>query len=375
MLKRFFTIFTACAVSISMLLPTTAVFANDAPASDSDYDALLEISTLIEDETDLDDFEASELTMESEPSSLPEETEDDFLTDRLEGEMLLQVEGNGEVYYVDPVYGGKEYLADGKSAHSLLRRRAMGIINANLEKIPVGEERADLNTCTAPANVLGRRLRGRILLQVEEHGEAWYVWPKNCRRYYVGTYDRAYQMMKKLSLGITNRNLAKIRNAKRQQIKRNLRHYVHYIAWKYDITIEQAIKWIKEELKPVRVCFPEKVEIQDHEDLLRARVEEAHVLVECLRESELPPLRPLDRDEAIERLRSFKENEFDEHVGTGEVNCVRSGGEWGEMSCACPDDILLTNSYCVNEEGLPGGELGDRIANDLNERLESSESD
>lgn len=375
MLKRLFARYTAGLLGISLLLPATSVFAQETPAADADYETPLEISTLIENENDLDQFDAPELTSEAEPSDLPDEAEDGLLTDRLEGEMLLQTEGNGEVYYVDPVDGGKEYLADGEAAYRLLRRRALGITNANLEKIPVGVERTDVNVCTDPANVLGRRLRGRILLQVEENGEAWYVWPRNCRRYYVGTYDNAYQVMKKLSLGITNRNLAKIRNATRQRIKMDLRHYVHYVAEHNNMTIEEAIAWIKEQLKSVRVCYPEKVEVRDHEDLLRARVEEAHALVECLRASELPPLRPLDREQAIERLQSFKENDLDEHAGTGEVACVRSGGAWEEASCACPDTLALTGSYCENEEGILGGELGDRMIQAINEKLENGESE
>ena len=53
-------------------------------------------------------------------------------------------------------------------------------------------------------------VRGRILLQVEQHGEAWYVDPVSNKRYYMKDGDAAYQIMRKLSLGITDVDLARI---------------------------------------------------------------------------------------------------------------------------------------------------------------------
>ena len=49
---------------------------------------------------------------------------------------------------------------------------------------------------------MGERLSGLILLQVEESGEAWYVYPENERRYFLGPSGDAYNAMKKLGLGI-----------------------------------------------------------------------------------------------------------------------------------------------------------------------------
>ena len=51
------------------------------------------------------------------------------------------------------------------------------------------------------------RVKGYILLQVESHGEAWYVNPKDGKRYYMTDGDAAYQIMRYLSLGITNIDL------------------------------------------------------------------------------------------------------------------------------------------------------------------------
>jgi len=59
-------------------------------------------------------------------------------------------------------------------------------------------------------NNLVNSVYGRILLQVESRGEAWYVNPVDGKRYYMKDGFAAYQIMRYLSLGITNSDLNKI---------------------------------------------------------------------------------------------------------------------------------------------------------------------
>lgn len=66
---------------------------------------------------------------------------------------------------------------------------------------------------------LSEKLKGRILLQVENKGEAWYVDPKNRKKYYMANGDEAYRIMRDLGVGITNKNLEKIKNNKNFAIK------------------------------------------------------------------------------------------------------------------------------------------------------------
>ena len=54
------------------------------------------------------------------------------------------------------------------------------------------------------------QLKGKILLQVESRGEAWYVNPADGRRYYMKDGSLAYQIMRYQSLGITNDDIRKI---------------------------------------------------------------------------------------------------------------------------------------------------------------------
>lgn len=66
----------------------------------------------------------------------------------------------------------------------------------------------------ALASDISKRLSGRILLQVESHGEAWYVNPKDGKRYYMANGSEAYNIMRTLGVGITNNDLEKIKNSK-----------------------------------------------------------------------------------------------------------------------------------------------------------------
>ena len=58
-------------------------------------------------------------------------------------------------------------------------------------------------------NILTSRLAGRILLQVEEKGEAWYVEPVSRQKYFMGRPDDAFGMMRHFGLGISELDFSK----------------------------------------------------------------------------------------------------------------------------------------------------------------------
>ncbi len=125
------------------------------------------------------------------------------LAKQLSGRILLQVESYGRAWYVDPVTLKRYYLKDGNTAYEIMRNMSLGITNADLNKIPATKsQRGDAK--------LINQLKGRILLQVQEHGEAWYVNPVDGLRYYLADGQAAYDLMRKFSLGITNENLKTI---------------------------------------------------------------------------------------------------------------------------------------------------------------------
>ena len=123
---------------------------------------------------------------------------------RLKGEVLIQVENKGEAWYVYPGNLQRYYLGRPKDAFEIMKKLGLGISNNDLKKVPIagGIVTGDWN--------LRKRLSGMILLQTEGKGEAWYVYPGNLQRYYLGRPQDAFEIMKKLGLGITNNDLKKI---------------------------------------------------------------------------------------------------------------------------------------------------------------------
>ena len=116
------------------------------------------------------------------------------LVDRLEGYIMLATDYHGEAWYIDPLSRQRYYLKDGPTAYEFLRSFGLGITNADLAKIPT-------ENSTTGGGALATQLSGRILLQVQEHGEAWYINPSDLKRYYMKDGAEAYRIMRELSLG------------------------------------------------------------------------------------------------------------------------------------------------------------------------------
>ncbi len=179
------------------------------------------------------------------------------LLQRLKGYILLQVESHGEAWYVDNTSQKRYYMKNGPIAYDMMRKFGLGISDVDLAKIPIGVDArlqeddtdsdglpdkmeealgtdpydsdsdddsfpdgdevkngydptsADTTKVSINAS-LANRLLGNILLQVESRGEAWYLNPKDGKRYYMKDGDSAYEIMRFLSLGITNQDLKKL---------------------------------------------------------------------------------------------------------------------------------------------------------------------
>jgi len=59
-----------------------------------------------------------------------------------------------------------------------------------------------------------KKQAGKILLQVESHGEAYYINPKDSKRYYMANGNEAYRIMRYLGIGITNNDLSRVKSDK-----------------------------------------------------------------------------------------------------------------------------------------------------------------
>lgn len=129
---------------------------------------------------------------------------DSKLIDRLKGRILLQKEGKGETWYIDPIEQKRYYLGRPADMLRIMKNRGIGIANSSLKKIPTSKsnQTGDL--------ALRRRLSGKILLQVQAKGEAWYVNPTDLKRYYLGKPADAFRVIREKALGISDSDLAEV---------------------------------------------------------------------------------------------------------------------------------------------------------------------
>lgn len=141
-----------------------------------------------------------------------ESKKDVSLIERLLGSILLQVNEHGEAWYVNPTDSLRYYMKDGATAYGMMRSFGLGITDKDLEEIPSAEDSTSvkLSTSVCATNTIANRLKGRILIQVEQHGEAWYIEPETCTRVYMKDGAAAYSIMRELGLGIANTDLEKL---------------------------------------------------------------------------------------------------------------------------------------------------------------------
>jgi len=121
-------------------------------------------------------------------------TENDYSLRRFKGYIFLQVEKNGEAFYYHPIEYKRYYLGRPADAFQVMRKLSLGATHDFIH-----------NTTYFPEHVVGR-----ILLDVEKNGEAYYIYPKNKKKYYLGRPADAFQIMRELGMGITTANLTKI---------------------------------------------------------------------------------------------------------------------------------------------------------------------
>jgi len=151
-----------------------------------------------------------------------------WLLDKVRGRLLLQVEDRGRIWYVYPV-NNQRYEVTKENILPLFRSLALGISNTDLARLPftcssLGDTQdsdkdgfSDRMECEGSYNILGTgnkindkvlaaRIKGRLLLQVEDRGRIWYVHPETLQTYEV-RLDNFMDLFRAWSLGISNVNL------------------------------------------------------------------------------------------------------------------------------------------------------------------------
>ncbi len=159
----------------------------------------------------------------------------------LSGAILLDVERNGEAWYIYPCDNKRYYLGRTDDAFQIMRELGLGISEYNFQKIAQAGMPVDGDL------ELAGRLAGKIIIQTEKNGEAWYVYPKDLKKYYLGRPKDAFKIMRELSLGISRENLAKIH---KPGIEENIDKYSNYIHKKINVAgIDYTVDVIEIDLK------------------------------------------------------------------------------------------------------------------------------
>mgnify|MGYP001590554084 CR=1 FL=1 len=174
---------------------------------------------------------------------------------RLSGRILLQVQDKGQAWYVNPSNQQAYYMGRPSDAFELMKRLGTGITDANLRKIPVAPmnyfgtpdmdrdglsdsfervygtdmnnpdtdydgltDSAELRMGATPFGMgapkydmaFANAQKGKIFIQVQRGGAAWYINPVDLKAYYLGKPPDAFNVMRALGLGVTNETLAEI---------------------------------------------------------------------------------------------------------------------------------------------------------------------
>jgi hypothetical protein len=132
------------------------------------------------------------LSISSSASSHSQEIDWSFATAK-KGFIFIETEKRGEAWYVNPGDFRRYFLGRPNDAFSIMKRLGLGVRHEVIEK-----------------GVFSDRLKGRVLIDVDDKGKAYYIDPRNKKAYYLGRPEDAFKVMVDLGVGINEENIRRI---------------------------------------------------------------------------------------------------------------------------------------------------------------------
>ena len=133
------------------------------------------------------------------------------------GPYLIVYQGDNNVEYGQAFFaksGAKQTINVAVNSKTLLISNQPYKISGTAVTSVSSGTAANYNSSTAGATGANRTiaatLKGRILLQVEDKGQAWYVNPANSKKYYLGRPTDAFNVMRNLGRGISNKDFTAV---------------------------------------------------------------------------------------------------------------------------------------------------------------------
>ncbi len=120
----------------------------------------------------------------------------DSVADSVLGQIVLQVEENGEAWYIDPSDKTRYYLGRGDGAVRVLSNRRVDISEQDFAKLKSGKDK----------DIIAKYL-GRIVSSPDELGRLYYLSPGNNKLYGLSDWSDTYKMMRDVGVGITTKDL------------------------------------------------------------------------------------------------------------------------------------------------------------------------
>jgi len=123
----------------------------------------------------------------------------DFLK-KARGYLLLDPQESDGVWYIHPLSVRPYNISRPFAAFKMISQQGIGVSNTTLKKIPTARS-------SSRGNIkLRKKLAGRILLQVQNNGKAWYVNPRDLKRYYLGRSDEMLASIRQLGIPVYANN-------------------------------------------------------------------------------------------------------------------------------------------------------------------------